>query len=132
VLVPDGGNRYGWRVADQDATQGNARLAKHSIINLFKRKLVTKNSTEFVLHHTTYLSSRLLWPSNFDTPILVLVDKRAAGTAWQPEPNTTPLSCNSQEITRRPTSPQPNVLGAPTSRLPCKAPSRSISGDRPN
>ena len=105
VLVPDGGTTVmGGVLADQESTQRQRTPGVASIPilgNLFKRKLVTKDSTEILF---------------FITPHIYRVQ-----TVPQPVPLGNPQSNSSaptefqqQEKPQvMPATPQPNVLGAP-------------------
>jgi type IV pilus assembly protein PilQ len=142
VLVPDGGTTVmGGVLADQDATtrQRTPGVASIPIIgNLFKRKLVTKNSTEILF----FITPHIYRPDYFGRPTNTTPQ---SGPRTQSVPQPVPLG-NPQTNTSTPnesqqpekspaTSPQPNVLGAPTNpATPASGTARpgAVSGERPD
>ncbi|HYX28422.1 MAG TPA: type IV pilus secretin PilQ [Pyrinomonadaceae bacterium] len=140
VLVPDGGTTVmGGVLADSEATQRQRTpgVASLPIIgNMFKRKLVTKDSTEILF----FITPHIYRPDYFGHP---MANKPSDGPRMtsvpQPVPLGNPLS-NSQpnEQQEKPqvpsTNPQPNVLGAPTQPAPSSAGSArpdAVGGKRP-
>jgi len=141
VLVPDGGTTVmGGVLADQDGTQRQRTpgVASIPIIgNLFKRKLVTKNSTEILF----FITPHIYRPDYFGRPT---TQTPFSGPRTTSVPQPVPLG-NPQTNTSTPnelpqsekspqTSPQPNVLGAPTQPLaPSGGTARpgAVNGQRP-
>ena len=144
VLVPDGGTTVmGGVLAEQDATQRQRTpgMASIPIIgNMFKRKLITKDSTEILF----FITPHIYRPDYFGKPI---PNTPSSGprmtTVPQPVPLGNPLS-NTPTPTElqqdRPQSQgvlpslQPNVLGMPTQPAPSGAGSArpdSLGGKRP-
>jgi type IV pilus assembly protein PilQ len=122
VLVPDGGTTVmGGVLADQEATQRQRTpgMASIPIIgNMFKRKLVTKDSTEILF----FITPHIYRPDYFGKPIANTPSSGPRVTAVpQPVPLGNPLSNSSpSEVPQdkpqaQPIMPlQPNVIGAPT------------------
>ena len=128
VLVPDGGTTVmGGVLADQEATQKQRTPGVASIPllgNLFKRKLVTKDSTEILF----FITPHIYRPDYFGRPTSTTP---TTGPRTQSVPQPVPLG-NPQTNTPTPTelqkpdqspvpslpSTQPNVLGAPTNPVP--------------
>ena len=141
VLVPDGGTTVmGGVLADQDATtrQRTPGVASIPIIgNLFKRKLVTKNSTEILF----FITPHIYRPDYFGRPTTSTPQSGPRSTSVpQPVPlgnpqtnTTTPTELPQPEKPTQPGTPQPNVLGAPTQpALPAgTARPGAVSGQRP-
>jgi type IV pilus assembly protein PilQ len=142
VLVPDGGTTVmGGVLADQEATQRQRTpgVASIPIIgNLFKRKLVTKDSTEILF----FITPHIYRPDYFGRPTSVAP---SSGPRSQRVPQPVPLG-NPMSNTPTPTdlqqeknpavmpSTQPNVLGAPSN--PATSPTNSarpgaVGGQRP-
>ncbi len=143
VLVPDGGTTVmGGVLADSEATQRQRTpgVASIPIIgNLFKRKLVTKDSTEILF----FITPHIYRPDYFGRPTNVTP---SSGPRTQSVPQPVPLG-NPQSNTPTPTelqqqeknpgavpSTQPNVLGAPSN--PAASPTNSarpgaVTGQRP-
>lgn len=144
VLVPDGGTTVmGGVLADQDSTQRQRTpgVASIPIIgNLFKRKLVTKNSTEILF----FITPHIYRPDYFGRPTSTTPTSGPRTTSvpqpvplGNPQTNTsTPTELQQPEKSpAQPTSPQPNVLGAPTSpAVPAGGTARpgAVSGQRPD
>jgi len=144
VLVPDGGTTVmGGVLADQDATQRQRTpgVASIPIIgNLFKRKLVTKNSTEILF----FITPHIYRPDYFGRPTSTTPSSGPRTTSVpQPVPlgnpqtnTTTPNELpQSEKSPAQQTSPQPNVLGAPTQPLaPAGGTARpgAVNGQRPD
>ena len=122
VLVPDGGTTVmGGVLADQESTQRQRTPGVASIPilgNLFKRKLVTKDSTEILF----FITPHIYRPDYFGRPI---PNTPSSGPRVQTVPQPVPLG-NPQSNSSAPTelqqqekpqvmpaTPQPNVLGAP-------------------
>ncbi|MFN2577582.1 MAG: type IV pilus secretin PilQ [Pyrinomonadaceae bacterium] len=122
VLVPDGGTTVmGGVLADTEATQRQRTPGVASIPilgNLFKRKLVTKDSTEILF----FITPRIYRPDYYGHPI---PNTPSSGPRMQSVPQPVPLG-NPQSNTPTPTElqqqdkpqvapvpTQPNVLGAP-------------------
>jgi len=122
VLVPDGGTTImGGVLADQESTQRQRTPGVASIPilgNLFKRKLVTKDSTEILF----FITPHIYRPDYFGRPI---PNTPSSGPRVQTVPQPVPLG-NPQSNSSAPTelqqqekpqvmpaTPQPNVLGAP-------------------
>src|SRR5213079_2359597 len=122
VLVPDGGTTVmGGVLADQEATQRQRTpgMASIPIIgNMFKRKLVTKDSTEILF----FITPHIYRPDYFGKPIPNTPSNGNRMTSVpQPVPLGNPLSNSgpSEQPQDRPQMPstmsvQPNVLGLPT------------------
>lgn len=141
VLVPDGGTTVmGGVLADQDATQRQRTpgVASIPIIgNLFKRKLVTKNSTEILF----FITPHIYRPDYFGRPTTTTPSSGPRSTSVpQPvplgNPQTNTLTPNELPQTEKSpqSSPQPNVLGAPTQPLaPPGGTARpgAVNGQRP-
>lgn len=144
VLVPDGGTTVmGGVLADQDATQRQRTpgIASIPILgNLFKRKLVTKNSTEILF----FITPHIYRPDYFGRPTST-TPSSGPRTSSVPQPvplgnpqtnTSTPNELQQPEKSpAQPTSPQPNVLGAPTSPAsPTSGTARpgAVSGQRPD
>ena len=144
VLVPDGGTTVmGGVLADQDATQRQRTpgVASIPIIgNLFKRKLVTKASTEILF----FITPHIYRPDYFGRPTTTTPTTGPRTTSvpqpvplGNPQTNTpTPTELQQPEKSpSQPTSPQPNVLGAPTQpATPAGGTARpgAVSGQRPD
>jgi type IV pilus assembly protein PilQ len=122
VLVPDGGTTVmGGVLADQEATQRQRTpgMASIPIIgNMFKRKLVTKDSTEILF----FITPHIYRPDYFGKPIQNTPSNGPRVTAVpQPVPLGNPLSNSSpSEVPQdkpqvQPIVPQqPQGIGAPT------------------
>lgn len=144
VLVPDGGTTVmGGVLADQDATQRQRTPGVASIPilgNLFKRKLVTKASTEILF----FITPHIYRPDYFGRPTSTTPTSGPRTTSvpqpvplGNPQTNTpTPTELQQPEKSpAQPTSPQPNVLGAPTQpAMPAGGTARpgAVSGQRPD
>jgi type IV pilus assembly protein PilQ len=144
VLVPDGGTTVmGGVLADQEATQRQRTpgVASIPIIgNLFKRKLVTKDSTEILF----FITPHIYRPDYFGRPTSTTPSSVPRSTSVpQPVPlgnpqTNTPTQNDVQRPEKSPATPgsqQPNVLGAPTQpALPPGGSARpgAVSGERPN
>ncbi len=143
VLVPDGGTTVmGGVLADSEATQRQRTpgMASIPIIgNMFKRKLVTKDSTEILF----FITPHIYRPDYFGHP---MPNNPSSGprmtTVPQPVPLGNPMSNSAtpNEYQQQPQSqlqlpaPQPNVLGAPTNPAPNPLGSArpdAVSGKRP-
>ena len=143
VLVPDGGTTVmGGVLADSEATQRQRTpgLASIPLVgNLFKRKLVTKDSTEILF----FITPHIYRPDYFGRPTS---PAPSSGSRTQSVPQPVPLG-NPQTNTTTPTdvqqpekSPapmptsQPNVLGAPSNPAPGSNNSArpgAVGGQRP-
>jgi type IV pilus assembly protein PilQ len=141
VLVPDGGTTVmGGVLADTEATQRQRTPGMASIPilgNMFKRKLVTKDSTEILF----FITPHIYRPDYFGRPMSTTP---TAGPRTQSVPQPVPLG-NPQSNTTTPTeqqdkSPaltpqtQPNVLGAPnnpTQPSTNSARPGAVNGQRP-
>jgi len=122
VLVPDGGTTVmGGVLADQEATQRQRTpgMASIPIIgNMFKRKLVTKDSTEILF----FITPHIYRPDYFGKPIANTPSNGPRMTTVpQPVPLGNPLSNSSpSELPQdkpqvQPNAPQQqNMIGAPT------------------
>ena len=142
VLVPDGGTTVmGGVLADQDATQRQRTpgVASIPIIgNLFKRKLVTKNSTEILF----FITPHIYRPDYFGRPTSTTPSSGPRSTSvpqpvplGNPQTNTSTPNELPQSEKSPQTSPQPNVLGAPTQPLaPTGGSARpgAVNGQRPD
>ena len=121
VLVPDGGTTImGGVLADTEATQRQRTPGVASIPilgNLFKRKLVTKDSTEILF----FITPHIYRPDYFGRPI---ANTPSSGPRVQtvpqpvplgnPQSNSAPTELQQQDKPQAmPVTPQPNVLGAP-------------------
>lgn len=139
VLVPDGGTTVmGGVLADQEATQRQRTpgVASIPIIgNLFKRKLVTKDSTEILF----FITPHIYRPDYFGRPMTTTPQSGPRTTSVpQPVPLGNPQT-NTSSPTEVPDKPstqpgQPNVLGAPTQpAVPAAGTARpgAVSGQRP-
>jgi type IV pilus assembly protein PilQ len=143
VLVPDGGTTVmGGVLADQEATQRQRTpgVASIPIIgNLFKRKLVTKDSTEILF----FITPHIYRPDYFGRPTSV-APSSAPRSQRVPQPvplgnpmSNTPTPTDLQQQEKNPAvvpSAQPNVLGAPSN--PTTSPTNSarpgaVGGQRP-
>ena len=142
VLVPDGGTTVmGGVLADQEATQRQRTpgVASIPIIgNMFKRKLVTKDSTEILF----FITPHIYRPDYFGHPIANTPSNGPRMTTVpQPVPLGNPLSNSAtpNELPQPRTqlqqmNGQPNVLGAPTNPAPDPAGTArpdAVSGKRP-
>ena len=143
VLVPDGGTTVmGGVLADQEATQRQRTpgVASIPIIgNLFKRKLVTKDSTEILF----FITPHIYRPDYFGRPTTTAPTSGPRTTSVpQPVPlgnpqSNTPTPTELQQPEKSPMmqpSSQPNVLGAPTQPVsPTSGTARhgAVSGQRP-
>jgi len=143
VLVPDGGTTVmGGVLADQEATQRQRTpgVASIPIIgNMFKRKLVTKNSTEILF----FITPHIYRPDYFGRPIANTPSNGPRMTSVpQPVPLGNPLSNSGPQTEQpqdKPQAPatmqvQPNVLGLPTQpALPAAGTARpdAMGGKRP-
>jgi type IV pilus assembly protein PilQ len=142
VLVPDGGTTVmGGVLADQEATQRQRTpgVASIPIIgNMFKRKLVTKDSTEILF----FITPHIYRPDYFGHPIQNTPSNGPRMTTVpQPVPLGNPMS-NSSTPNELPQpqsqlqqmNPQPNVLGAPSNPAPNPAGTArpdAVGGKRP-
>jgi type IV pilus assembly protein PilQ len=142
VLVPDGGTTVmGGVLAEQEATQRQRTPGMASIPilgNLFKRKLVTKDSTEILF----FITPHIYRPDYFGRPT-VTTPSSGPRTQSVPQPvplgnpqSNTPTTNDTQQQEKNPTLPstQPNVLGAPNN--PSQTPTNSarpgaVNGQRP-
>jgi type IV pilus assembly protein PilQ len=142
VLVPDGGTTVmGGVLADQEATQKQRTpgVASIPIIgNMFKRKLVTKDSTEILF----FITPHIYRPDYFGHPIANTPSNGPRMTTVpQPVPLGNPMSNSAtpNELPRpqsqlQQMNPQPNVLGAPSNPAPDPAGTArpdAVSGKRP-
>jgi len=143
VLVPDGGTTVmGGVLADSEATQRQRTpgVASIPIIgNMFKRKLVTKDSTEILF----FITPHIYRPDYFGRPMSVAPSSGPRSQSVpQPVPlgnpqSNTPSQNDLQQQEKNPAvapSTQPNVLGAPSN--PATAPTNSarpsaVGGQRP-
>jgi type IV pilus assembly protein PilQ len=140
VLVPDGGTTVmGGVLADQEATQRQRTPGMASIPilgNLFKRKLVTKDSTEILF----FITPHIYRPDYFGRPMQSTPSSAPrTQSVPQPVPLGNPQSNNDLQQQDKgpaqpPTQTQPNVLGAPTN--PVQTPINSarpgaVNGQRP-
>jgi len=143
VLVPDGGTTVmGGVLADTEATQRQRTpgVASLPILgNLFKRKLVTKNSTEILF----FITPHIYRPDYYGHPI---ANTPSSGPRVQTVPQPVPLG-NPQSNSSAPNeyqqqdkpqimppTPQPNVLGAPANPAGSSngtARPDAVSGKRP-
>jgi type IV pilus assembly protein PilQ len=143
VLVPDGGTTVmGGVLADTEATQRQRTpgVASLPILgNLFKRKLVTKNSTEILF----FITPHIYRPDYYGRPI---ANTPSSGPRVQSVPQPVPLG-NPQSNSSAPTeyqqqdkpqvappTSQPNVLGAPANPAGSSngtARPDAVSGKRP-
>jgi len=142
VLVPDGGTTVmGGVLADQEATQKQRTpgVASIPIIgNMFKRKLVTKDSTEILF----FITPHIYRPDYFGHPITNTPSNGPRMTTVpQPVPlgnplsnSTTPNELPQPQTQLQQMNPQPNVLGAPSNPAPNPAGTArpdSLGGKRP-
>jgi type IV pilus assembly protein PilQ len=141
VLVPDGGTTVmGGVLADQEATQRQRTpgMASIPIIgNMFKRKLVTKDSTEILF----FITPHIYRPDYFGKPIPNTPSNGPRMTTVpQPVPLGNPLSNSSSQTEQPQEKPQsimpaqPNVLGNPTQpAAPAAGTARpdAVGGKRP-
>jgi len=145
VLVPDGGTTVmGGVLADQEATQRQRTPGVASIPilgNLFKRKLVTKDSTEILF----FITPHIYRPDYFGRPTSTTpISGPRTQSVPQPVPlgnpmsNTpTPTELQQQDRNPAPVSPsstQPNVLGSPSNPAPNPTNSArpgAVGGQRP-
>ena len=142
VLVPDGGTTVmGGVLADQEATQRQRTpgMASIPIIgNMFKRKLVTKDSTEILF----FITPHIYRPDYFGHPMPNQPSNGPRMTSVpQPVPLGNPLSNSApseqpQDKSQPPAmiQVQPNVLGAPTQpAVPTTGTARpdAVGGKRP-
>ncbi len=143
VLVPDGGTTVmGGVLASSEATQRQRTpgLASIPIIgNMFKRKLVTKDSTEILF----FITPHIYRPDYFGRP---MTTTPSSGPRTQSVPQPVPLG-NPQTNTTTPTElqqqeknptqtplTQPNVLGAPNNPAQNQTNSArpgAVNGQRP-
>lgn len=145
VLVPDGGTTVmGGVLADQEGTQRQRTPGMASIPivgNLFKRKLVTKNSTEILF----FITPHIYRPDYFGRPTSTTPSSGPRSTSvpqpvplGNPQTNTstpTEVQQPAEKSPAQPTSPQPNVLGAPSNpAAPASGTARpgAVSGQRPD
>jgi type IV pilus assembly protein PilQ len=142
VLVPDGGTTVmGGVLAEQESTQRQRTPGVASIPligHLFKRKLVTKDSSEILF----FITPRIYRPDYFGRPTTT-TPQTGPRTTTVPQPvplgnpqTNTPTPTELQNPDKSPSSPapQPNVLGAPTGpALPTGGTARpgAVSGQRP-
>jgi type IV pilus assembly protein PilQ len=143
VLVPDGGTTVmGGVLADQEATQKQRTpgVASIPIIgNMFKRKLVTKDSTEILF----FITPHIYRPDYFGHPIQNTPSSGPRMTSVpQPVPLGNPMSNSTtpnelpqpQSQLQQTTNPQPNVLGSPSNPAPNPAGTArpdAVGGKRP-
>lgn len=143
VMVPDGGTTVmGGVLADIDSTtrQRTPGAASIPILgNLFKRKFVTKSSTEILF----FITPRIYRPDYFGRPTTSVPSSGSRSTTiQQPVPlgnpgTNTPTPTNLQQQQQQPestTPTQPNVLGSPSN--PATSPGNAarpgaVSGQRP-
>lgn len=142
VLVPDGGTTVmGGVLADTDGTtrQRTPGVASIPILgNLFKRKLVTKNSLEILF----FITPKIYRPDYFGRPITVPPSNGPRTTTvpqpvplGNPQSNTpTPTELQQGERPQPNTSVTPNVIGAPGPNNPPANSARpnSLGGQRPD
>ncbi|MEK6334443.1 MAG: type IV pilus secretin PilQ [Acidobacteriota bacterium] len=125
VLVPDGGTTVmGGVLADNESTsrQRTPGVASIPILgNMFKRKTVSRNSTEILF----FITPHIYRPDYFGRPTSTTpVKGPRTTTVPQPVPlgnpsTNTPTPTELQQQDRNPQSPtQPNVLGAPSNPSP--------------
>ena len=143
VLVPDGGTTVmGGVLADTEATQRQRTpgIANLPILgNLFKRKLVTKDSTEILF----FITPHIYRPDYFGKP-MATVPSNGPRTQSVPQPvplgnpasNTpTPTELQQQQGEKPQVMPsQPQVLGAPSGPAPPTgnaARPNAVGGQRP-
>src|SRR5438105_8969651 len=143
VLVPDGGTTImGGVLADTEATQKQRTpgVANIPIIgNMFKRKLVTKDSTEILF----FITPHIYRPDYYGHP-MAMTPSNGPRVQSVPQPvplgnplSNTPTPNEMQQPQQQPqtTSPvQPNVLGAPSNPAPSSngtARPDAASGKRP-
>src|SRR2546426_1363188 len=142
VLVPDGGTTVmGGVLADQESTsrQRTPGVASIPILgNMFKRKTVTKDSTEILF----FITPHIYRPDYFGHPTATAPSSGSRTTTvpqpvplGNPQTNTpTPTELQQQEKNPMVQPTQPNVLGAPSN--PVTSPGNSarpgaVSGQRP-
>jgi len=143
VMVPDGGTTVmGGVLAEIDSTtrQRTPGAASIPILgNLFKRKFVTKSSTEILF----FITPRIYRPDYFGRPTTsVPAGSPRSTTIQQPVPlgnpgTNTPTPTQLQQQQQQPesnTPTQPNVLGSPSN--PATSPGNAarpgaVSGQRP-
>ncbi|OLD28311.1 MAG: hypothetical protein AUJ04_01790 [Acidobacteria bacterium 13_1_40CM_3_55_6] len=142
VLVPDGGTTVmGGVLADQESTsrQRTPGVASIPILgNMFKRKTVTKDSTEILF----FITPHIYRPDYFGHPTATAPSSGSRTTTvpqpvplGNPQTNTpTPTELQQQEKNPMVQPTQPNVLGAPGN--PVTSPGNSarpgaVSGQRP-
>jgi len=126
VMVPDGGTTVmGGVLADNESTsrQRTPGVASIPILgNLFKRKTVTRNSTEILF----FITPHIYRPDYFGRPTSTAPASGSRSTTIpQPVPlgnpgtNTpTPTELQQQERNPSTTPTQPNVLGSPNNPAP--------------
>ena len=142
VLVPDGGTTVmGGVLADQESTsrQRTPGVASIPILgNMFKRKTVSKDSTEILF----FITPHIYRPDYFGHPTATAPSSGSRTTTvpqpvplGNPQTNTpTPTELQQQEKNPMVQPTQPNVLGAPSN--PVTSPGNSarpgaVSGQRP-
>jgi type IV pilus assembly protein PilQ len=141
VLVPDGGTTVmGGVLADTESTsrQRTPGVASIPILgNLFKRKTVSRNSTEILF----FITPHIYRPDYFGRPTSVAPSSGPRSTTVQqpvplgnPETNT-PTPTQLQQQQPQPESLQPNVLGSPSNPASSSpgnaARPGAVSGQRP-
>ncbi len=143
VLVPDGGTTVmGGVLADQESTtrQRTPGVASIPILgNMFKRKTVSKDSTEILF----FITPHIYRPDYFGRPTTTAPATGSRTTSvpqpvplGNPQTNTpTPTELQQQEKNPMGQPTQPNVLGAPSN--PTTNPGNSarpgaVSGQRPS
>jgi type IV pilus assembly protein PilQ len=142
VMVPDGGTTVmGGVLADNESTsrQRTPGVASIPILgNLFKRKTVTRNSTEILF----FITPHIYRPDYFGRPTSTAPASGSRSTTIpQPVPlgnpgtNTpTPTELQQQERNPSTTPTQPNVLGSPNNPAPGStgtARPGAVGGQRP-
>ena len=141
VLVPDGGTTVmGGVLADQESTsrQRTPGVASIPILgNMFKRKTVTKDSTEILF----FITPHIYRPDYFGHPTAVSPTTGPRTTTvpqpvplGNPQTNTpTPTELQQQEKNPQGTPSSPQVLGAPSASAPNGTSARpgAVGGTRP-
>ena len=141
VLVPDGGTTVmGGVLADQESTsrQRTPGVASIPILgNMFKRKTVSKDSTEILF----FITPHIYRPDYFGHPTAVSPTTGPRTTTvpqpvplGNPQTNTpTPTELQQQEKNPQGTPSSPQVLGAPSASAPNGTSARpgAVGGTRP-
>ena len=141
VLVPDGGTTVmGGVLADQESTsrQRTPGVASIPILgNMFKRKTVTKDSTEILF----FITPHIYRPDYFGHPTAATPTTGPRTTTvpqpvplGNPQTNTpTPTELQQQEKNPQGTPSSPQVLGAPSASAPNGTSARpgAVGGTRP-